>query len=106
MSVESDLLAMTTGWDSQSVGLGDFNGFGLLDQRDEIESDPSGDPVMKRVTVLTLRRSDFLDTAGLCTVARGDVATVDGIAYTVGDVRMGDGDDGRELHLVLRKVAR
>ncbi len=111
MSVESDLLAMLEGWDSQEVTLGDFTGRGLLDQMDVVDADRGGDPVLVRKTVLRLRRSDFLDANGACTVSRGDTVTVDEIAYSVTDVRMGSADgrsgeeiDGRELHLVVRKV--
>lgn len=112
MSIESDLAAILAGWDGRTVVLGDYTGPGVLDEMDVLDSDRSGDPVLVRRTVLKLRRSDFLDATGALTVSRGDTVTVDGIAYSVADARMGSADgrsggeevDGRELHLIVRKV--
>lgn len=110
MSIDSDLAAMLAGWGSVPVTLGGWSGRGLLDERDVPDVDRSGEPVMVRQTVLRLRREDFT-THGNLTVARGDVATIDGVAYTVSDPRIGQADvspllelDGRELHLVVRRA--
>lgn len=114
MSIESDLAAMFTGWDRREVVLGDWIGYGLLEEMDTLDADRGGDPILVRKTVLKLRRSDFLDAAGTCTVSRGDTVTVDGVEYSVADLRMGGADgrlggeeiDGRELHLIVRRTAR
>lgn len=115
MSIESDLAAMLTGWDKRAVTLNDWMGYGLLEEQDVMDTDRAGDPVLVRRTVLKLRRSDFLDAAGTLTVSRGDTVTVDGVEYQVADPRVGSADgrlgggeeiDGRELHLIVRRVAR
>jgi hypothetical protein len=103
---------MLTGWDSQTVVIGDYSGHGLLDTMDMMDQDKAGDPVLVRRTVLKVSRADFLNGLGVLTVARGDTATLDGVAYVVSDVRVGGADgrsggeelDGRELHLLVRKV--
>lgn len=110
MSIDSDLAAMLTGWGSVPVTIGAWSGRGLVDERDVPDVDRSGEPVMVRQTVLRLRREDFTDHEGL-TVSRGDVVTIDGVAYTLSDPRIGGADlspllelDGRELHLVVRRA--
>ena len=112
MSVASDLAAMLTGWDRKAVVVGSFAGYGLVDEMDMLDTDRGGDPVLVRRTVVRLRKQDHLDAAGLVNVARGDTITIDTVAYSVADVRVGGADgrgggeelDGRELHLTIRKV--
>lgn len=111
MSVDSDLKAILSGFDSKTVTVGDWSGSGIVDEMDVLDQDRGGDPVLVRRTVLKLVRADFLDSTGALTVARGDSAIVDGISYTISDMRAGGADfgrseeiDGRELHLVLKKV--
>lgn len=112
MSIESDIDAMLTGWDSRTVVLGSFTGKGIVQEMDLIDQDKTGDPVLVRRTVLRLRRSDFLSSDGTLTVSRGDTCTIDGTDYTVSDPRvggyergMGGADmDARVLHLIVRKV--
>ncbi len=102
---------MLAGWDSKPVSIGSWIGTGLLDEVDDLESDGSGDPVLIRKTVLKVARADFVDSTGALMVARGDTATVGGVAYTISDTRIGynglrgaDAIDGRELVLIVRKV--
>ena len=113
MSVASDLAAMLRGWDTKTVRVGAFTGTGLVDEMDVIDTDRPGDPVLVRRTILKLRREDLLASDGVTvSISRGDTVTVDDVAYSVADLRMGGGDgrfggeeiDGRELHLVIRKV--
>lgn len=114
MSIASDLAAMLAGWDHREVVLGDWVGRGLMEEQDVMDTDRNGDPVLVRRTVLKLRREDFLDAGGTLTVSRSDTVTVDGVEYQVADPRVGGADgraggeeiDGRELHLVIRRVAR
>lgn len=113
MSVASDLAAILKGFDSSWVVLGSFDGRGILETMDVMDTDRVGDPVIVRKTVLKLNRADFLAADGLgVTVSRGDAVTIDGVAYTVSDVRVGAADgraggeelDGRELHVIVRRV--
>lgn len=112
MSLDDDLGAILADeFMSVPVVLGDWCGRGFLDELDVPDFDRGDGTVMKRVTVLRLRRSDFTATDGTLTVARGDTVTIDGTAYTLTDPRIGGADlsplqelDGRELHLVVRKV--
>ena len=112
MSIESDLEAMLAGWDSKPVSIGSWTGTGLLDEMDVLDVDRSGDPVLVRKSVLKLPRAPFLDHTGALTIARHDTATIDGTEYTIADMRVGSADgqrggeevDGRELHLMVRKV--
>lgn len=103
MSIASDLAAMTTGWGSSAVTLGNFSGRCLLSEGDVVEVDHSGDPVLVRKSFLTFRRSDFVTALGVLTVARGDTATVDDVVYTVSDVRVA-GADGQALLVFVRKT--
>jgi len=112
VSIDSDLEAMLAGWDSKPVSIGSWTGTGLLDEMDVLDVDRGGDPVLVRRTVLKVSRAAFVDATGALTVARGDTATVGGVDYTISDPRVGSADgarggeevDGRELHLVVRKV--
>lgn len=103
---------MLGGWDSRNITIGNVTTVALLDEMDVLDVDRVGDPVLVRKSVLKVARGLFTDALGVLTVARGDTATIDGTAYTVADVRVGGGDgrgggeelDGRELHLLVRKV--
>lgn len=112
MSIDSDLAAMVTGWGASSIVTGTWSGQALVDEMDVLDQDRGGDPVLVRRTVVRLRKSDHVDSDGVVLRARGDTVQIDGTAYTVTDVRVGGADgaqggielDGRELHLVVRKV--
>lgn len=113
MSVASDLAAILRGWDSHTVTVGAYQGRGVVDTMDVLDTDRAGDPVLVRRTVVKLAKADLLSSDGLTVgVARGDAVTIDGLAYVVADVRIGSADgraggeelDGREVHLLVRRV--
>jgi hypothetical protein len=94
---------MIGGFDSKAVVIGEYSGQGIVEETDSVGTDRGGEPVLVRTTVLKLRRSDFLTTAGACSVSRGDTVIVEDVGYQVSDIRVEE-LDGRELHLVIRKV--
>jgi hypothetical protein len=112
--VDRDLAFMLAGFDSKAVCLGSWVGRAIVDEMDVLDVDSGGEPVMVRRTVVRLPREDFLDDTGKSTVTRGTSLTIDGVTWTVADVRVGAADgslqgmevDGRELHLVVRRVTR
>lgn len=98
MSIAADLAAMTAGFGSVPVVVGDTEGRGLLDEEDGVVQDAGGADVLQRRVVLTVRRSSFPD------LAANDTATIDGTAYHVGQVLLGA--DGLLLQAVVRRVSR
>lgn len=112
--VDTDLAFMLGDFDSKAVTLGSWSGRAIVDEMDVLDVDGSGEPVMVRRTVVRLPRADFLDDTGAVTVARGDAMTIDGVTWAVSDTRIGAADgslqgmevDGRELHVLVRRVRR
>lgn len=109
--IDDDLAFALADTGSVPITVNNWTGRGLVDERDVPDVDRSGDPVLVRQTVVRLRRLDHLDHAGAVTISRGDACRIDGVAYTVSDVRIGGADpspllelDGRELHLVVRRA--
>jgi len=98
VSIAADLAAVTTGFGSVPVVVGDVEGRGLLDEEDGVVQDASGGDVLQRRVVLTVRRSSFPD------LTANDVVTVDGADYRAGDVVLST--DGLITQAVLKRVSR
>lgn len=112
--VDDDLAFMLSAFDSKAITLGSWSGRGIVDEMDVLDADSVGEPVLVRRTVVRLPRAPFLDHTGKLTVAKNSTMLIDGVAWTVSDLRIGAGDgslqgmevDGRELHLTVRRATR
>lgn len=112
--VDDDLafILADTGADTVPVVLGGWSGRGILEAADDFDSDGGGALVKVTRTVLKLRRADHQRTDGSLRITREDTVKIDGVTWTIEDIRMGSADgavggleiDGRELHLFVRRV--
>lgn len=108
MSIDGHLDAILTGFGSSPVQVNGWTGRGLFDINDTPEVAMVEQGVLVRESVLKLRRSDHVHpVTGAITIADGDTITIDGLDYVVAQIRRGGNGaiDGRELHVVVKRVA-